>query len=376
MSLQNADCSIARHFLNLTDPRQGGKIHHKLIDMITITICAVISGCDDWTEISLYGNEKIEWLSTFLELPNGIPSHDTFSRVFSIISPDELETCFLSWVSDVFEKTDKQVIAIDGKTLRRSHDKGANQKAIHMVSAWAAENKITLAQVATDQKSNEITAIPELLKLLEVNGCIVTIDAMGCQTKIADQIVDQGADYVLAVKGNQGNLHDDLQLYFQDAVENGFNGVDYDYFETIDGDHGRVEIRRYWTVSDIDWIDGKDKWKDLNIIGMAQSERHVGDHQSIENRYFISTLPNNAELFGKSVRQHWGIVNSAHWILDIAFREDDCRKRKGNSGINFSKIRRIALNLLKNDKSRKVGVKAKRKSAGWNNSYLESLLAG
>ena len=368
------DGTIESHFSSLTDPRTKGKVRHKLIDILTITICAVICGCDDWTEIELYGKEKQDWLGTFLELPNGIPSHDTFSRVFSMLCPDELEKCYLSWVNSVFEKTDGRIVAVDGKTLRRSHDRSSNKAAVHMVSAWCSANQITLGQVATDQKSNEITAIPELLRVLDISGCIVTIDAMGCQKKIGRQIVDQGGDYVLALKGNQGNMHEDIKLYFEDALNIGFKDIEHEYFETIDGDHGRVEIRRHWTVSQICWLEDKEKWKGLNMIGMVQSERHVGDDISIENRFYISSLSADAECFANAVRQHWGIENSCHWTLDIAFREDECRKRKGNSAANFSKIRRIALNVLKNVKTVKAGVKAKRKVAGWDNEYLERLI--
>jgi predicted transposase YbfD/YdcC len=373
---EKKDATIESHFSSLTDPRQRGKVRHKLTDIMILVICAVISGCDDWTEIELYGRKKEAWLRTFLELPNGLPSHDTISRVFEMISPVELENCFLSWVNGVFEKTNGQIVAIDGKTLRRSHDRSSNKAAIHMVSAWASENGITLGQVETDQKSNEITAIPQLLDLLEINGCIVTIDAMGCQKMISDKIIDNGADYVLAVKGNQGNLYEDIKLFFEDAQNSNFLDISHQYYEEVDGGHGRVDIRRYWTVADIDWLEEKDKWKGLNIIGMAQTETHTGEKITLENRYFISSIANDAEKFGNAVRDHWTIENSCHWTLDIAFREDDCRKRKGHSAANFSRIRRMALNLLKNDTTIKRGVKAKRKAAGWDNDYLVSLLSG
>ncbi len=368
--------AIIDHFSSLTDPRLQGKVRHKLVDIVTITICAVICGCDDWTEVSLYGDKKKDWLGTFLELPNGIPSHDAFSRVFSMISTDEMERCFLSWVNAVFEKTDGQVVAVDGKTLRRSHDRSSNKSAIHMVSAWASENRITLGQVQTEEKSNEITAIPALLELLEIKGCIVTIDAMGCQKKIANQIVEQGADYVLSLKGNQGNMHKDIKHFFEDALQKEFDGVESRMVETIDGDHGRVEIRRYYTVNEIDWLEGREKWRELNSLGMVQSERHIGEDITVENRFYISSLTDAPELFAKAARQHWGVENGCHWTLDIAFREDDCRKRKGNSAANFSRARRIALNLLKNDDTTKAGVKAKRKVAGWDDEYVGKLIGG
>jgi predicted transposase YbfD/YdcC len=243
-----------------------------------------------------------------------------------------------------------------------------------MVSAWACENQLSLAQVKTEDKSNEITAIPELLKLLDLKGCIVTIDAMGCQKEIAKEIVDGGADYVLALKGNQGNLHKDAELFFEDARKKNFKDITHDFHETVDGGHGRVEIRRYWTVSDIEWLEEREKWKKLNLIGMVESERRIGDEISLETRFYIATLPNNAKLFGESVRGHWGIENKVHWSLDIAFREDESRMRKGHSAENFALIRRLALNLLKNDKTLKVGIKAKRKQAGWDHNYLLTLL--
>lgn len=373
---EKTETTIAHHFSTLTDPRQKGKIRHKLLDILTIAICAVISGADDYTEIALYGEEKREWLGTFLELPNGIPSHDTFARTFAMISSDEMEKSFLSWVNNVFEKTNGRVVAIDGKTLRRSHDRSSGKAAIHMVSAWAAENNITLGQVQTDQKSNEITAIPALLKLLDISGCIVTIDAMGCQKKIAAQIVDQGADYVFSLKGNQGNMHDDIELFFEDALNRKFKDMEHGYLETVEGDHGRVETRKYYTVEDIDWLDGKDKWTKLTTIGMVQSERYLDGKTTIENRYFISSLASGTECFANAVRSHWGIENTCHWILDIAFREDDCRKRKGNSAANFSRVRRMAMNLLKSNEAVKAGMKAKRKVAGWSNDFVEKLIAG
>lgn len=368
------NATIAEHFSSLKDPRIQLKTRHKLIDIIIITICAVICGADDWQEVVDYGKAKKGWLKTFLELPHGIPSHDTFGRVFSLLRPEELERCFISWIHAVFEVTAGQTVAIDGKTLRRSHDRSSSKAAIHMVGAWAAQTGVILGQRKTEDKSNEITAIPELLTLLEIKGCIVTIDAMGCQKEIARQIVDQEADYVLALKGNQGTLHKDVELFFEDALQCDFKDIPHESYETTDGGHGRVEVRRYVTVTDLDWLEDRAKWKNLNLIGMVQSERHIGDKITRETRYYISSLPNDVQRFAAAVRNHWSIENQLHWVLDIAFREDDNRVRDRNAASNLSILRRFALSLCKQEKTAKVGIKVKRKRAGWNNDYLLTLL--
>ncbi len=367
--------TINEHFSSVTDPRIKKKTKHKLEDIIVITICAAVCGANDWVAVETYGKAKYDWLKTFLELLNGIPSHDTFGNVFSVLSPNEFEQCFLDWIQSVFIVTTGQVVPIDGKTLRRSHDKSSNKSAIHMVSAWASENRITLGQVKTDEKSNEITAIPELLDLLEINGCIVTIDAMGCQKKIVNKIVvDKKADYIIALKGNQGSLHDDVRLFFEGAVKDDFNGISFDFHETVDGDHGRIETRKYYIVSDIDWLQGKENWKNLKTIGMVISERDIGDQVSIESRYYICSIHEDANLFAKAVREHWGIENKVHWVLDIAFREDESRMRKGHSAANFSVVRHIALNMLRHEETVKTGINNKRLNAGWDNEYLLKVL--
>jgi predicted transposase YbfD/YdcC len=366
--------TIAEHFSSLKDPRIQLKTHHKLIDIIIITICAVICGADDWQEVVDYGKAKHDWLKTFLELPRGIPSHDTFGRVFSLLRPEDFEKCFVNWIHAVFEITGGQTVAIDGKTLRRSHERSSNKAAIHMVGAWATQSGVILGQTKTEDKSNEITAIPELLKLLEIKGCIVTIDAMGCQKEIARQIADQEADYVLALKGNQGTLHKDVELFFEDALQCDFKDIPHESYETTDGGHGRVEVRRYVTVTDLDWLEDRAKWKNLNLIGMVQSERYIGDKITRETRYYISSLPNDVKRFAEAVRDHWKIENQLHWVLDIAFREDDNRVRDRNAATNLSILRRFALSLCKQEKTAKVGIKVKRKRAGWNNDYLLTLL--
>ena len=366
---------IIEHFSSLTDPRILLKTRHKLIDIIVITLCAVLAGADEWTEIAEFGRIKEKWFRTFLELPFGIPSHDTFGRVFSMIRPEEFEKCFLDWVRAAFQTIAPQVIAIDGKTLRHSYDRSSNKAAIHMVSAWATENRLVLGQVKTEEKSNEITAIPELLRVLAHKGCIVTIDAMGCQREIVKQIVEQGADYVISLKGNQGTLHKEVELLLQSAKENGFKDLSHDTCETTDGEHGRIEIRRFTTTGEVDWFEDKSKWEKLTSFGMVESERQIGDKTTRDTRYYISSLPSDAKTFAQASRGHWGIENGLHWSLDIAFREDESRIRIGHAATNLGIIRHFALNLIKQDKSRKVGVKASRKRAGWDETYLHRLLS-
>lgn len=366
--------SIGECFADVTDPRMEKKTKHSLMNMITIVICSVISGADSWVEIAAYGKAKYDWLKTFLELPNGIPSHDTFGRFFALLSTEELERCFQRWVQSVAEVVEGS-IHIDGKQLRRSYDTASGKAAIHMVSAWASSTGLILGQVKTEEKSNEITAIPELLKMLELKGCIVTLDAMGCQKKIAEQIVEQKGDYILTVKGNQDRLHMEIIEVFQQAVETNFTGVEFDSYETEEKGHGRIETRRYTVIRSQDVLPDMRDWKRLNAIGMVESERRVGNEISNEIRFYITSLDCNAEQFAKSVRRHWGIENSVHWILDVAFREDESRIRMGHAAENMSILRRLALNLIQQEKSTKLGTKVKRRRAGWDNDYLLTLLS-
>jgi len=369
-----ARCSIVEHFSLITDPRMVAKTDHKLIDIVVITVCAVLAGADDWVEIATFGRGKEDWFRTFLELPNGIPSHDTFGRVFARIEPEEFGKCLGSWIRDVFPSTERDIIAIDGKTCRRSHDRTNGKAPIHMVNAWAVHNRLVLGQVKTEDKSNEITAIPELLKVIDIKDCVVTIDAMGCQKEITKQIIAKGGDYVLSLKGNQGNLHKDVELLFATAKQDNYKDLSHDSHTTVDGEHGRIETRTYTTIANVDWFEEKDKWAKLTTLGMVESERDVGGHITQDTRYFISSLPNDAKRFGEAARGHWGVENGLHWCLDIAFREDDSRVRKGHGATNFAIIRRFALSLVKQDPFRKIGVKASRKKAGWDNDYLLRLL--
>jgi predicted transposase YbfD/YdcC len=366
---------LKEHFSALDDPRAQHSIEHLLLDIVLVTICAVICGADTWVEIEHYGIAKREWLETFLELPHGIPSHDTFARVFARLRPEQLQQCFLNWVQAVFNITDGQLINLDGKTLRGSYDRGGKQGMIHMVSAWASQNRLVLGQRKVNEKSNEITAIPELLKVLDLNGSVVSIDALGCQTQIAAQIVAQQGDYVLALKGNQGDLHQDVQQLFEHAHSQNFRGIEHDFYETQEQGHGRQEIRRYWVMGNTEYLLGAENWAKLTTIGCVESQRQVGNKITSEMRYYLLSLPLDATGFATAVRGHWGIENQLHWILDVGFREDQSRTTQGYSAENLAVIRHLAVNLLTQEKSAKGGTRAKRLKAGWNDHYLTKILA-
>ena len=367
--------SLLEHYSTVIDPRVERTKKHLLTDLLTIAICGFICGVDNWVELEDFGKAKSEWLRTFLRLPHGIPSHDTFGRFFAALDPEEFSRCFIRWVKAISELTEGEVVAIDGKTLRRSFDNASGKGAIHMVSAWASKNSLVLGQVKTEDKSNEITAIPKLLELLHLRGCIVTIDAMGCQREIVERIAEKGADYVISLKGNQGALQQEVEALFVEAREESFETVPHAYTETVEKEHGRFETRRYWTTGKLDAIKEKKKWPSLTSVGMVESERTVNGVTSLEVRHFISSLPgNDAEKFADAVRSHWSVENNLHWVLDVAFDEDQSRVRKDNAPENMAMLRHVALNLIKADKLVKRGVQTRRKVAGWDNSFLAHLL--
>jgi predicted transposase YbfD/YdcC len=374
--MSNEESMLIAHFRHLPDPRVEGRCDHKLIDIIVITVCAVIVGAETWVDVENFGIAKKEWLSSFLELPEGIPSHDTFGRFFAALNAGAFQTCFVRWVEDVFRVTKGQVIAIDGKTLRHSYDKTIGKDAIHMVNAWATSAGIALGQWKTDAKSNEITAIPHLLRLLDVSGCIVTVDAMGAQTKIAQTIRDEKADYVLRVKDNQGNLHMDLQDWFAHADKVQFAEMNNSYAKTVNKGHGRIEIRECWAISDplaFEYIRNYQGWADLQTIVRVRRERRLTDKTETEIAYYISSLPPQAELLLEATRFHWAVENSLHWVLDVIFREDDSRVRSGDAAQNMAILRQFALNIIKKDTA-KGSIRTKRFKAGLNTTFLEQLL--
>ena len=367
---------IVFYFSDVEDPRSDNK-RHLLLDIIIISICAAICGADTWTDVELFGQAKERWFRTFLELPHGIPSHDTFSRVFALIDAEQFQESFRTWIAAVEERTKGEIIALDGKQLRRSHDKAEGQKAIYMVSAWASENSMVLGQRKVDDRSNEITAVPQLLEMLEVAGCIVTTDAMHCQVETAKKVIENDADYVFVVKDNQPRLLEAIQGLFDDPDE--MRWVDTDYDRTTDGNHGRIETRQCWTTSDpeyLAYIASLADWPGLQSIGMIEAKRTTKEGTSRKRRYFISSLESNAQQLLHAVRTYWGIENKLHWVLDLAFREDESRVRKGNGPQNFAVLRHIALNLLKREDTAKISIRAKRKKAGWDDDYLLKVLTG
>jgi predicted transposase YbfD/YdcC len=368
--------SLAHHFAELTDPRIDRSRLHELLDIVAIAICAVIAGAESWDDIEDFGKAKHAWLKTFLALPNGIPSHDTIRRLFERLDPEEFQRGFLRWVEALHEATGRQVIPIDGKSLRRSFDRAEGKSALHLVHAWAAANHLLLGQVAVDEKSNEITAIPKLLRMLEVSGAIITIDAMGCQKEVARTIRRREADYVLALKANHEHLFEQVVAFFDGACARAMEGDGIRYHREWGEGHGRIECRRCWATSGLDWLEGREEWADLRTVVMIEAERFIGDSLSVERRYYLSSLPNDARLLNEAVRSHWSVENSLHWVLDVTFGEDRSRIRKENAPENFGLLRRLALCLLKKEASSKRSIKGKRLRASWDDDYLLRVLCG
>jgi predicted transposase YbfD/YdcC len=361
--------SIIHHFSSIEDPRRDRHKKHRLSDIFFITLCATISGADNWVAIERFGRAKEQWFTEQLNLNHGIPSHDTLGDVFSVIDTEQFSECFSNWVADLSNLVEEDIIAIDGKCLRRSLDKASNKAAIYMVSAWSRQNSLVLGQVKVDDKSNEITAIPKLLTRLDIAGAVITIDAMGCQKKIAEQIIQQKADYVLSLKGNHGLLHEDVTTYFESTL------APDAAIQAIDGGHGRIETRTLRACGDIDWLEKAHAWAGLKSIIAVTAKREIGEKVTEETRYFISSLSaDNPDKLERAVRAHWSIENNLHWVLDVAFDEDSNRTRKGYSAANLAVTRHIALNLIKAEKTAKVGVKTKRLMAGWDNDYLLKII--
>jgi predicted transposase YbfD/YdcC len=369
--------ALTRHFTALADPRVERTRLHPLLSIVVIAICAVISGAESWDDIEAFGEAKAAWFAEFLDLPHGIPSHDTFNRVFAALDPVQFRAGFLAWMQAVATVLPTEVIALDGKTVRRSHDRAGGTGPIHLVSAWATSNRLVLAQVKVAAKSNEITALPELLEQLAVAGCIVTIDAMGCQRAIAEQIVAQGGDYVLALKGNQGTLQQEVVDTFTQVEADGWEAVTHDYAEQLDKGHGRLERRRHWVLTDhalLAWLQAAHHWPGLQAIGLVEATRQVGTTSTSEQRYYLLSAPLAAQAFGAAVRSHWGIENQVHWVLDVVFHEDQSRIRQGVAAENFAVLRHMALNLLRHSPRDRLSLKARRLKAGWDTVYLLRVL--
>lgn len=365
--------SFIKHFSKLKDPRIERSKMHELMDILVLVISAQIAGANGWEAIVTFGKSKIEWLRQFVPLKNGIPSPDCIAYVISRIPPKDFQECFISWINDVHKQTQGEIISIDGKTARGSRDRKNDKKPLHMVSAWATANRIVIGQEVTNEKSNEITAIPNLLERLELNGCIVTIDAMGCQTEIVEDIVDKKADYVLGLKGNQSSMHEAVEDYFVTAEANEFEDTKCDYVEEIDGDHGRIEIRRYWTTEDLNTLPQTEKWKGLKSIGMVERICEIEGKITKERRFFLCSIPADAKLFARAVRGHWGIENVLHWRMDVVFKEDESRIRKGFAPAIMTGIRHVCINLFQKAGS-KLSLNLQRCKAAWDDTFRANVL--
>jgi predicted transposase YbfD/YdcC len=374
--------SIVAHFGVMIDPRRERSKEHKLVDLLVIALCAVICGAEHFTEMEEFGKAKEGWLRTFLALPNGIPSHDTFGRVLSLLDPAQFQACFLNWIREIARLKLGEVIAIDGKSLNGSIDTWSGKTASQMISAWAVSAGLVIGQKHVPAGTNEIGVVPELLQVLMLKGCIVTVDAANCQTKNAKLIIERGGDYVMALKENQGTLYAEVELAFTHEAETDFRAVRHSTVETHDDGHGRIETRRYTLIDDptyIDYLNADGRWFGLGSICRVERTRCTPSPQGAKverhTAYYISSLTGSAEQLEHAIRSHWEVENGLHWRLDIAFREDQSRVRVGHAAENFAVIRHIALNLLKTDKSKKIGVKSKRLAAGWDEAYLLRIIA-
>jgi predicted transposase YbfD/YdcC len=375
--------SLTGHFSILIDPRVARTREHELIDVLIIGLCCLICGGESFYDMEHFGQAKLDWFKTFLKLPNGIPSHDTFNRLFCALDPRQFLECFLSWTQSVRATIPGEIVALDGKALRRAIDAGAGPRCI--VSAWAEDNGLVLGQLEVDGKSNEITAVPQLLRVLELSGCIVTLDAMGCQKKIAREIKEADADYVLALKGNQGVVHQEVKTFLDETLAEKKKARTpgaplpkaaalLAEFETVEKEHGRIETRRYYMSDRLEWFEGAHEWEGLRAVGMVEATREIKGQISVERRYYLSSLPLDVKNFARAVRGHWGIENKLHWIMDVNFGEDQSRARAGYAAQNLATLRRLALNLLKKEK-KKRSVRGKQLDAGWDNTYLLKVLS-
>lgn len=373
--------SLIACFQDLPDPRVDRTKNHKLIDILVISICTLLCCGESFNDMEEFGNAKHDWLKRFLELPNGIPTHDTFNRVFAALDPQRFLDCFLRWTQCLRTAVAGEIVAMDGKALRRALDQG--QALPYVVSAWAVENGLVLGQLKVADKSNEITAVPELLRALELRGCIVTTDAMGCQKKIAKQIIDSGADYVLALKGNHETVHEEVKTYLDDAIRQQAadraarrsKTSELVYTETVEKDHGRLETRRYWQSENLEWFADLTKWEGLRSVGVVEAVREIKGQTSTERRYYLSSLSCDIPRFAKAVRGHWGVENQVHWHMDVSFGEDHSRARTGHAAENLATLRRLALNLLTRETTKKRGIRGKQRCAGWDHRYLLHLLS-
>jgi len=375
--------SLISYLSQVPDPRIDRRKYHLLIDVLVIAVCTLLCGGETFNDMEDFGEAKHEWFKTFLALPHGIPSHDTFNRVFAAMDPRQFLDCFLRWTQGLREVVAQEIVALDGKALRRART--GDQSVKYIVSAWAESNGLVLGQLKVADKSNEITAVPALLRVLELSGCIVTLDAMGCQKKIAREIIEADADYVLALKGNQETVHEEVKTFLdatlaeQQAVlpagvPRSPAAVGLAHVQTVEKDHGRLETRRYYQSAEISWFADLDQWEGLQSVGMVESIREIKGKASVERRYYLSSLPLGVETFARAVRSHWGVENKVHWVMDVCFREDQSRARAGYAAENLATLRRLVLNALRKEKTKKRSIRGKQLNAGWDHSYLLRLL--